>query len=249
MRFSVKADVNSFRRVFATMQDKQIRFATAVALTRTAKAVEKEIIGEIGRVFDRPTPYTMRSTWVSPASKARLMAEVKIKDEAVKGNPAVRFLIPSITSGGRSVKGFERLLQRAGVMPEGWYVVPTKFAKLDRYGNVTGGTITTILSALRASRDPLANQSGSRRSRKKRARSTYFAALPGREATRHLAPGIYERTSFAFGSSIRPVLIYTKRRPTYRKRLRFFEIAERVTLMRFPLELRRAALLAQRTAR
>lgn len=246
MQFSVKADVASFRRVFALMRDKQIRFATAVALTKTAKAVEKEIIREIPRVFNRPTPYTLRSTYVTPATKARLSAEVKIKDHAVKGNPAIRFLSPGIHGGGRSLKGFERLLQRAGVMPDGWYAVPGSAVKLDAYGNVTGATLVKILSALRASSDSLQNRTGSKRSKRKAA--TYFVALPGRTQTRHLHPGIYRRQG-AYGADIAPMFLFTKRRPQYRKRLRFYEIAERVTLMRFPMELRRAALMAQRTAR
>ena len=55
---------------------KQVRFAAAKALTQTAKKVQTRLIAEMGSQFDRPTPYTLRSTFVKPATKTELSAIV-----------------------------------------------------------------------------------------------------------------------------------------------------------------------------
>ncbi len=250
LEYKVTGDVRAITDQLSRMAKEQIPFATAKALTMTAKAVQREIDAEIKRVFDRPTPYTQRATFVRTATKQRLFAEVKLKDESFKGNPAVRYLQAQVEGGPRKHKGFEKLLIRAGVMPAGWYAVPGAAAPLDAYGNIAGGTITRILSQVQASRDPLANASARSRKRKAKVRGgRYFAVMPGRERTKHLKPGIYERIGFGFGSAIKPVLIYVQRAPKYRKRLQFYRIADQVARMRFPIEFARAAREAISTAR
>jgi hypothetical protein len=246
LEYKVTGDVKAITDHLSRMARDQIPFATAKALTMTAKAVQREIDAEIKRVFDRPTPYTQRATFVRTATKQRLFAEVKLKDQAFKGNPAVRYLEAQVEGGRRKHKGFEKLLIRAGVMPAGWYAVPGKGAPLDAYGNISGGTITRILSQLKASRDPLANETARSKGRnRRRVKARYFAVMPGRERTKHLKAGVYERV----GRSIKPVLIYVQRAPKYRRRLQFYRIADQVARMRFPIEFARAAREAISTAR
>jgi len=60
--------------------DKQIRFAVAKSLTQTAKAVQSDMTAEMKKQFDRPTPYTLRSSFVKPATRFNLTAVVGIKD-------------------------------------------------------------------------------------------------------------------------------------------------------------------------
>ena len=55
---------------------------------------QAQIIIAMQLVFDRPTPYTLNSTFVSPATKTKLKAEVKLKDESAKGLPATKYLAP-----------------------------------------------------------------------------------------------------------------------------------------------------------
>jgi len=239
------------------LQREQIPFATAYALTQTAKKAQAEVEREVPRVFDRPTPFTQKPVRTKPATKRNLTAEVLIKDYAAKGNAAVKWLIAEIKGGPRRPKGFELLLQRAGVMPAGWYAVPTKYAPLDQYGNVPGSRINAILSQLQASRDPgtreSAEQKGKRNSVKYRGRSRparYFVSYPGGNAkTQHLAPGIWERIGFGFGSAVRPVFIYTQKRPSYRKRLDFDRIVRSTVQAQLGLQFKRGFLLASRTAR
>ena len=231
MRYDVRADLKDALKMLEGLRKDQIPFATAYALTQTAKAAQRDVEGVIRRVFDSPTPYTQKAVFVRTATKQRLFAEVKLKDESAKGVPAVRYLIHHITGGSRGQKSFENLLQRQGLMLPGQYAVPTRAAKLDAYGNVPRGTLNAILSQLQASRDVLARETPTSKARamkrRKRRVVRYFVAQAGRAATKHLAPGIYERVGFGFGQAIRPVFIFSDRPPKYRKRFPFYETIDR----------------------
>lgn len=262
MELTVKIDLKGVNRMLDGLAKDQVPFATAYALTQTAKAAQAEVEREIPRVFDRPTPFTQKPVYTRPATKSRLTAEVKIKDTATKGNPAVRWLLAEIKGGPRSRKGFENLLQHAngrvpgGVMPVGWYAAPTRYAPKDAYGNVPGSAINRILSQMQASRDPGTRETAkarkSRNSIRSRAKSRparYFASMPGSARTAHLAPGLYERIGFGFGSSIRPIFLYTQTAPRYRQRLRFYDIVNRTVVAQLGLQFKRGVALAKRTAR
>jgi hypothetical protein len=256
MKLSVQTDIRGFQRNMETLRKDQIPFATAYALTQTAIAAQKEVEREIPRVFDNPTPFTRQAIRIRPATKRRLQSEVLVKDFAAKGNAAVKWLMAEIYGGPRNLKAFERLLSWAGAMPAGWYAVPTNYAPRDQYGNVPGSAINQILSQLQARRDVTANESAAQRARRnsdgnrsKRRLSRYFAVLPGRERTAHLKPGIYERVAFGFGTSVRPVFIYTPNAPRYRPRLRFAKIVKDTVQSQFGLQFRRGFALAARTAK
>jgi hypothetical protein len=253
MRYDVRADLKDALRMLEGLRKDQIPFATAYALTQTAKDAQAQVEGEIKRVFDKPTPYTLKAVFVKSASKRDLTATVKLKDESFKGVPAVRYLIYHITGGARDRKGFEKLLIKAGVMPPQSYAIPTRAAKLDAYGNVPRGVINSILSQLQASRDPLSRETAAskqRQLRRKKARpSRYFVAYPGRLRTKHLKPGIYERVTFGFGGAIRPVFLFTDSPPRYRKRLPFYETIDRTVAARLAPNFERGFAVAQATQR
>ena len=251
MKIDVSVDLKAFNAAMDGLAKDQIPFATAYALTQTAKAAQGEVEREIARVFDRPTPFTRQAIRIRPATKKRLQSEVLIKDYAAKGNAAVKWLLAQVYGGPRNLKAFERLLSWSGAMPAGWYAVPTSYAPLDQYGNVSGGTINKILSQLRASRDLSTNESATKRAARnaKQRAGRYFAVLPGRERTRHLKPGIYERASFAFGSSVRPIFIYTQNAPRYRPRLKFDKIVRDTVQAQIGLQFKRGFALAARTAK
>lgn len=250
MKLDIRGDVKEITRHLSGMSQRHVPYAMARSLTKTAQFSALKLKEEMGRVFDRPTPFTLNSLYVSPATKQSLTASVKIKDEALKGNAAIKFLGPEIYGGSRGLKASEHLLQRAGVLPAGWAMVPASAAPLDGYGNLKRGVIQRILSQLHASRDVLANETKASRKRKSRkVGGRYFAAIPGRARTQHLKPGIYERFGFAMGSAIRPVLLFVPRMPSYSRRYRFFEIADQVSRMRWPIEFGLAMRQALATAK
>jgi len=256
----VTADISKVERLFDNLRKDQVPFATALALTKTAQYVQGELTKVMDTAFDRPTPYTKDALYVKPATKQVQVAIVKVKDVTFKGNPAVRYLFTGITGGTRNLKGFEKLLQRAGVMPGGWYAVPTSAAPLDSYGNVPGSVIMKILSQLQAARDSLTNESAALKARRNRNRTTgrYFAVMPNTERGK-LKPGIYERLNFrasagkgAVGTgsgSIRPIFIYSQKAPNYSARYDFYGMARRLAAERYPIEAESAIKRALETAR
>lgn len=231
LQYDVRTDLKDALKMLDGLQKDQIPFATAYALTQTAKAAQSDVESVIRQVFNAPTPYTQKAVFVRPATKKRLTAEVKLKDTSVKGVPAVRYLIYHISGGSRGTKGFEELLLRQGLMLPGQYAVPTRAASLDAYGNVPRAKLNSILSQLQASRDVLARETPASKARamkrRKRRVTRYFVAQTGRAATKHLKPGIYERVGFGFGDAIRPVFIFTERPPKYRKRFPFYETIDK----------------------
>ena len=171
---------------------KQLPFAIAKAMTESAKKAQVALKAQTPRYVDRPTPWTMNSTFVRFASPKKLEAWVGFKDFASKGTAAAKYLQPMISGGARRQKSSERQLVASGVLPSGSFIVPTGVTplKLNRYGNLSGGTYTQVLSRLKALGEQgyTANVSGSKRSQGKRSQRDYFAGRPGT-----LPLGIYAR--------------------------------------------------------
>lgn len=224
MKIDIAFNIERLTKRLSDLEKRQLPFATSKALNATAQVIKAEIRKAIPRVFDRPTPFTLNSLYLSAATKRNLFSEVWLKDFASKGTPAVKYLAPEVYGGPRRQKRSERALERAGLLPSGMFWAPGSGARLDKYGNITGGRITQILSTLKAFSEVgyAANITERSKKRNKRPRS-YFVAKP---AGGRLPLGVYER----YGSkqrNIRPVLIFV-RQPTYRQRLPFFKIARDV---------------------
>lgn len=60
--------------------EKQVNFATARALTLTAKDAQKELTQDLPEIFEDPTPFTKRGLAIIPANKVNLQAFVFVKD-------------------------------------------------------------------------------------------------------------------------------------------------------------------------
>jgi hypothetical protein len=237
MRFSVSTNFPEVKK-WLEDQRKQVQFAIAVSLTKTAQDVKVELRKEMSNVFDRPTPYTLNSLFIKPATRTTLESVVWIKDElAGSGTPAAKYLLPQIDGGKRSLKRFERALQMAGAMPPGMFAVPGKFARIDAYGNVSAGQIIQILSQLRITLTAGSDRNVSLDAKKRadaqrRAGGQYFALPAGRGK---LLPGIYQARDFAFGRGApRPIFIFV-RSVTYKRRFLFDQVATTVAADRFPV--------------
>ena len=248
MRINV---TSNFPEVAARLQSLGRR-APGVAntsLTLTARDGQAAIKAEKARVFDRPTKYALNSTIVKTSAKD-LEASILVKDDIWgKGTPANRFLGPQIFGGDRSQKGMERMLERARLMPYGWFAVPGAGAQLDGNGNVKRSQIVQILSQLKLQRGAgfESRASGSTRSNRTIARQgvTYFALATVR---RGLQPGIYMKRKVAMGTTVKPVFLFVSA-VQYRKRLRFHEVGEATVRARFPVHFRAEAAKAVAAAR
>lgn len=228
----------------------QVPYATALALTKTAQAAQAATRAEMTRVFDRPTPFTLASTFIRPATKSRLEAQVFLKDLDNKGGGSARTrLAPQVYGGTRRWKRMEGLLMRTGLMAPGEVAVPGEAAKLDAYGNMSRGQLVQILSWFQAFPESgyKANTTREGRSRLARGSKTrrgvrYFFRRdrPGR--------GVYQATRTAWGSAIKPVLMFAAR-PAYSARFDMPGVVERVARQQFRGWFASAAEEAMRSAR
>lgn len=232
---------------------RQIAYATALALTKTAKMVEEKQKREMRDVFDRPTPYTLSSTYTKSASKENLVAEVGLKNYASKATPAVKFLQPQVRGGSRRMKRFEKALQSVGAMPAGFRAVPGAAAQRDQFGNIKPSQIVQILSWFKAFREEgmghLTNMKDKRRvslqkGSKSRQGFSYFAGRPGNR----LPDGIWQRFAFARGSAIKPVIIFV-RNANYKAIYDFDYVSKKVADRELPDQINAAVAEALRTAR
>jgi hypothetical protein len=155
MQLDVRTDFRRAEAFLVGLPKNQVPFATAYALTQTAKDAQKTIIERMQSVFDRPKPYTLNGTFVKAATKRNLVAVVKLKDgyNSITDNGGVRgtpdqYLRSQIKGGQRRETAFERLLVYNGLMLPGYFAVPTNFAPRDAFGNVPPGFYTRILSQL-----------------------------------------------------------------------------------------------------
>lgn len=118
MDIKVKADLREITRGLRAYR-RQIPFATAVALTRTANDVKDAEQKQINKQVDRPVRFTVNAIGIRPANKRTLTAEVFVK------TIQARYLRYQIEGGIRRGKG-------------GITGVPTRNQKLNQYGNIPG---------------------------------------------------------------------------------------------------------------
>jgi hypothetical protein len=225
---SVSSNIRQAMNALSQAQQKVLPLATAKALTFAAEAGQKAIKSEMQRVFDRPTPYTMNSTWVKSATVSNPEALVYLKQYGGKGVSADRYLLPEIDGGSRRQKSSER--QLAPLMQGNRFWVPADLAKRDGYGNVPGQVLTQMLSQLKVSSDAYQNQTkGSRAKGRRRGAEQYFIPSAGSG----LRPGIYKHLG---ARNIAPVLIFTAH-ANYRPRLAFYRVGMSAAQEAFPAKL------------
>lgn len=253
IQISVKSDLEAMVSQWARVAGDQMPFATAVALTRTAKAAKEEIERQLPSLIDRPTPYTMKGFRLYPATKRKLVAEVDFRVAFGRGTSARDYLSPLVYGGERKLKAFERSLQRVGLLPSGYVARPGNAAEMDQNGNMSRGQIVQILSYFKAFGEQgyRANITDKRKLAMKEGRDkrtgprgvSYFVGRPGKK----LAFGIWQKIDFGFGSAIKPIIIFIKQ-PKYQVTLDVPSIAKRVIDGRFKEELARAVADAKLTA-
>lgn len=258
LSLNVKTDMAEALKALANFES-QIPFATAKGLTKTAQDVREVLRAEMRKVFKNPTPYTLNSLYLRPATKARLEAEVWLK----YGSRPEHYLLPQIAGGSRPMKRFEQRLQMMGLMRTDQRAVPAAGAKLDAYGNMSRGQIVQVLSQLRTDvvSGVTQNASNSKRSKAKRSGVEYFVSrgpssqrygYAGRSRgtmfMQHLPAGVWARYSFAWGSAVKPVMIFVNA-TRYSKRFDFFGLAEKTVNAKLPWHIEASVADALRTAR
>lgn len=214
--FDVTADIGKFAAGLTALQQDNLPFVMAYALTNTAKDVREAEVEKMRQVFDRPSRFALNALQVIPATKRDLRAAVTFK-QGFGSIPAYRYLGPQVEGGGRPHKSHEKALIASGIMRASEYAVPSKSMPLDANGNVSGAMITRMLSDVMAQRDNLQNSTAKTRKRRRRAGRGSFVAMRDRVS----APGIYFRLGMR---DIRPMLMFV-RAPRYTQRYPYYTTA------------------------
>jgi hypothetical protein len=112
--FNVKGDMKRITKHLSKMQKQQIPFAAAQAINSTLFDVMKAEKVQMPKKLDRPTPFTMKAFKINKAKKTELVGDIHITPERWK-------YLKYVVDGGT----------RTGNIG-----VPTKNAKLNKYGNI-----------------------------------------------------------------------------------------------------------------
>lgn len=213
---SIKVELKGAEKFLNSVSDlgKQVRYAAAVALTRTARQVSIAGQEEVAKVFDKPTPFIRRAIGFTSATKQTLAARVFVKDRQQ------RYLLPHITGGGRPLKPFEQRLGQPAKSVGFW--VPGPGVRLNTYGNIPLATIKQIAAQLQGA---------------KSARGKFrevFVGVPKNQPQRPFA--VWAKTK---SGGLVPLLIRIDN-PNYTKRFDFQGIARRVVGQTFENEFNRA---------
>lgn len=205
------------------------RSAYVEAITDTAKQARKRIQDGMRAVFDRPTPWLLKSVSYR-VDESRLTAQILPTFFGGQTVDPQQVLQAQAFGGERRAKRAEVVLRQVGLLPPGWVTVPGQGARLDAYGNMSAGQIIQILGQLRATTTAgyARNMGQGRRGirTQERAGGRFFVIPPGARGQ----PGVYQR-EFA-GRGITPVLIFVSG-TSYRKRLDMDKIARDASLQEY----------------
>lgn len=238
----VKFDTSVLDRKFTRLEKEQLPFAMALTLTWTARDMQTAIKREISDAFDRPTRYAIEGVFLRGATKRKLEAFVFLRNEATKGTPPSKFLVPSVYGGRRRAKRFERALRARGIIGPNELTVPSVVAKKDRFGNVPASEIVKMLSSLGANPDPLLNTPLGKYRRRGKKKVPWFVGTIGNAKHRAIFKTV--------GKSIEPVFfIMDESEVNYEKQFRFFEVGDEAFTRTFRKNWEAALAYAVKTAR
>jgi len=188
------------------------------ALNWCAFDARKEVQSELSEVFDSPTPFAQGSVFVRQAKPDNLLAKVDMARGRSRVNASWQYedglFAPHVFGGQRRYKRIETLLWRKGILAKNLQASIGKKTRVNRYGNLSRGMYTKILSNLNAhdERGFTANTAANKK------RSIFVAK------NKHGDPiGVWQRTS---KKKVNSVLSFGKR-AKYKKKLDFFGIIEK----------------------
>jgi len=229
----------------------QIPFAVSVALTSSAHAVNRAIQAEMrSDIAGGPTPYTLRSFQVTPATKQTQQAIVGLKTAPAGGTPYEQAIGHLFRGGVRRFKRLEGWLEQIGILPSGQQIVPGSRAPLDRRGNVKLAEVKEMVGILAASKRGLRNLRSYRRAGRGKEQKAlgFFVVRPGDPAASHLAPGIWRRIDSAAGSAVEQWFVFASP-GRYSQQFDLEKIADESVARTFPAAFQAALDKAIATAR
>jgi len=220
------------------LADRKIKIAAKAALNDAAFVGYRDAQKEMGRVFDRPTPWVMGGIRYKKATVDTLKSSIDFDKWGNKTGVTVENVLAAQIKGGqRKNKRHEVALRRAGILPEGMYIVPGPAAKMDKHGNMLAAQIVQIMSWFKSFGEQgyrsNMRDGGKRLGRdNKKTGAKGFAYFALRAKRGKLPPGVYQRFQFASGSAVKPVMFFV-RSPAYKQRFDFYGLTHRVALAEY----------------
>lgn len=219
---SVKEDIDSLARWARFVASDQLPFATALALTQTARDAADAVTAALPDYLDKPTPFTRRAFRVRRAEKRNLTASVYAMDAQAQ------YLFWQVEGGVRQPT---RVAQK----------LPTAI-KLNEFGNIPKGEIARLIQLA---------QAGKRLTKARGARLGISSEVdlyygdPGNG----MPVGIYKRVVVGSQHKLIPLVVFPKRGVHYAPRLPMRAIVERTVRARFAARFSAALDQALRSAR
>jgi len=233
MEISVKPDIKAATRRLTAVQRKQLPYATSRALNDTAFDGMHHARKMAKRLLHKPIGYTIRGIRYSKSNKRNLRSTVFINEWPDKGTAQAKYLKAQIVGGSRATKGSERAFRRAGILPSGKYLAPTK-KYMNAAGNIKPGVMQMVMSQLKAFSEQGYTANATNKTLAKK--NTKFFLIPG--------VGIFSRAR----RGPEAVLLFIDK-PNYKARFPFPKIVERRARRVFPAKFRKRMAEAVRTAK
>ena len=143
----------------------------------------------------------------------------------------------------RAFKKFEARLKYANILPDGLWAVPGEAMPLDQYGNANRTVLTQILRYLQSFNfvgdTQNMKEKAKERFRNKQGKSAMGAGFEvivskgkgtrgPRGKIQNLPAGIYYRYQFASGSSLKPMIMFVRKRRGYQRKIFLDQIGDQV---------------------
>ena len=198
----------------------QLKQASAAALNDAAFKARAGMQDQMRRVFDRVSPYLVKSVQVERATPENLQAWIGPRKMDGGGTDPQKILRAQVDGGQRRNKRFEVALRSIGALPSGWLAVipPTPYpGSVDGRGDLKG----------RFAQQLIAHLAGTRRAAPRSRGKTPTPAGPVRyfvaKAGQRLKPGIWASK----GRDVQPVLLFVSS-ASYKPRLDLDAVAQPV---------------------
>lgn len=233
MQINITTNLDAVRAQLGN-QAKQVSFAAAVALTKTAAKIKQALPAALDRALDKPTAFTKNGTYLKAARKDNLVAEVNFREIQS------RYLRLQAEGGVRTPTG-------AGVKLPGNIV-------LNAFGNIPKGVTGQLKKAsgngnLSAAIVKRLGVAGNRR--KGAAPLQLFYGIPQGKGWEDAPMGIWRRVPGASGGKgkLIPVIVFENTPAKYSKRLDLEAIGKPIVEANFAQEFDKALTSALATAR
>lgn len=232
MKIGVQLDRRKLLSVLNGKQ-KQVDFAVAVALTKTAQSIKAAIPAALDATFDRPTPFTKNGTYLKAAKRDNLVAEVGFRDVQAK-------YLKLQAEGGTYQPG------EAGIRLPG-------NIQLNAFGNIPRGLIGKLKAAAENGQlsAALARRLGQTGKRKGGKPLQLFFGVPQGKGWENAPLGIWRREAGSNGApgKLVPVIVFEDTPAQYDQKLDMQAIAWPVVQRDFEKHLAEAVRRALETAK